>query len=189
LYNGRTIKIYEYYKQVYNITIKNKEQPLLIVEGKQPQGKKISLYFVPELCTLSGLDEESTKDKKFMKNLADNTKFSPTAKVKLINQFLDLLTSTEKDGQNKSAKEKTDIYGIEIKENEIKQRAYYMKKPNLIGGSNKYVISNRFEVISAKDMKNWACLYRDYNYDYAEDLSNSLIAASKSYKLEIKEAD
>jgi len=189
LYNGRTIKIYEYYKQVYNITIKNKEQPLLIVEGKQPQGKKISLYFVPELCTLSGLDEESTKDKKFMKNLADNTKFSPTAKVKLINQFLDLLTSTEKDGQNKSAKEKTDIYGIEIKENEIKQRAYYMKKPNLIGGSNKYVTSNRFEVISAKDMTNWACLYRDYNYDYAEDLSNSLIAASKSYKLEIKEAD
>ena len=38
-------------------------------------------------------------------------------------------------------------------------------------------------------MTNWACLYRDYNYDIAGKLSDSLIAASKSYKLKICEPD
>ena len=49
-------------EDVFKITIKNKDQPLLIVKGKQPQGKNIDLYFIPELCTLTGLDEDVTKD-------------------------------------------------------------------------------------------------------------------------------
>ena len=188
-YNGKTIKLSDYYKDVYKINIKNKDQPLLIVEGKQPQGKKIDLFFIPELCTLSGLDDEDTKNRYFMKDLAKNTKFHPNDKVYYINNFLKLLIDDKKDGKSKSAKEKSEIYGIEIKENDMKQKAYYMERPKLIGGSKKNVTSNRFEVISAKDMTNWACLYRDYNYDIAGNLSDSLIAASKSYKLKICEPD
>ena len=190
MYDRKTINLLEYYKDVYKIEIKDEKQPLLIVKGKLPQKKTINLYFVPELCKLSGIDKNTTQNKEIMKDLSKKTKLKPNERVKKMNDFLNIIKDPEKDpGTQLSAKDKCKIYGIEIKEFDKKLKAYYLKPTKLIGGGeNKkknYVKSNRFEVYQKRDMSNWICLYRKYNYDNADFLSESLIKASKDYGLNI----
>lgn len=83
------------------------DQPLIIVYSKEPQEKQKELYFIPELCYFAGLDDDATKDRKFMKQLADETKLNPEDRISKTNKFLDLLKETKKkEGYDKSSKEK-----------------------------------------------------------------------------------
>ena len=190
-YDNKTIKLTEYYKIKYKIKIKELKQPLLIVKRKDAEGNDINLYFIPELCYLAGLDDEFLKDRDFMKQLADYTKLTPEDRINKTNEFLKLLVETKKEDKNKlSAKEKSDLYGIEVKALDKSHRAYYMKETVLIGGDKKPIKTNKpFNLLSKKDMTKWICLYRKSNYHDAENLYNSLDAASRGYGLAVSEPE
>ena len=189
-YDNRTITLKEYYNLKYKIDIKNSEQPLLVVKRKDAQGEDVNLYFVPELCNLAGLDDEFLKDRDFMKKLADYTKLTPQDRINKTNEFLNLLVSQEKKEGKLSAKEKSELYGIEVKPLDKLHKAYYMKETILIGGNKKAIKTNKpFELLSKKDMTKWLCLYRKSNYDDAEYLYNSLNKASGGYGLAVSEPE
>ena len=193
-YENKTTTIEEYYNKKYQIKIKNPSQPLLVVKRKDAEGEDINLYFVPELCYLAGLDDEFIKDREFMKKLADYTKLTPEDRIKKTNEFLKLLVDPQRDPENKnklSAKEKSDLYGIEIKALDKLHKAYYMKETILMGG-NKKIISpkdKKFNVLSKKDMTKWLCLYRKSNYEDAGYLLESLEKASGAYGLAVSEPE
>ena len=193
-YENKTTTLEEYYNKKYQIKIKNPSQPLLVVKRKDTEGEDINLYFVPELCYLAGLDDEFIKDREFMKKLADYTKLTPEDRIKKTNEFLKLLVDPQRDPENKnklSAKEKSDLYGIEIKALDKLHKAYYMKETILMGG-NKKIISpkdKKFNVLSKKDMTKWLCLYRKSNYDDAGYLLESLQKASGAYGLAVSEPE
>ena len=198
LFDKRKIKLEDYYKEVYNIKIKDKEQPLLIVKGNSPQGKKVDLYFIPELCKLSGIDDNEAKGK-FMKLLAEKTKLAPNVRVEKTNNFLKFLDDDEvakdPDKEKKfSAKDKAKFYGIEIKALDKKVYGYYMQKTNLLLDPKKKIKyypkeSKTFDVFRKREMTNWVCIYRKYNYENAEYLWKSLQKASKGYGFKISEPD
>lgn len=79
-WNGKNITILNYYEVSHKIKIKDKNQPLFVQNQIDNDGKQISLYLVPELCLLAGIDDEMVKDRDFMKNLANETKFKPDGK-------------------------------------------------------------------------------------------------------------
>ncbi len=79
-WNGKNITILNYYDVSHKIKIKDKNQPLFVQNTVDNDGKQISLYLVPELCLLAGIDDEMVKDRDFMKNLANETKFKPDGK-------------------------------------------------------------------------------------------------------------
>ncbi len=193
-YENKTTTLEEYYNKKYQIKIKNPSQPLLVVKRKDAEGEDINLYFVPELCYLAGLDDEFIKDREFMKKLADYTKLTPEDRIKKTNEFLKLLVDPQRDPENKnklSAKEKSDLYGIEIKALDKLHKAYYMKETILMGG-NKKIISpkdKKFNVLSKKDMTKWLCLYRKSNYEDAGYLLESLQKASGAYGLAVSEPE
>ena len=191
-YENKTTTLEEYYTKKYKIKLKNLDQPLLVVKRKDAEGEDVNLYFVPELCYLAGLDDNFIKDREFMKQLADYTKLTPKDRINKTNEFLKLLVETKKDNENKlSAKEKSDLYGIEVKELDKLHKAYYMKETVLIDG-NKKVIKPKdklFEVYHKKDMTKWLCLYRKSNYNDADTLSKSLIKASRGYGLAVAEPE
>ena len=54
----------EYYKMKYNITIKDKDQPLLYVNKKDQ-----TLYFPVELCNIATLPADFTRDARKMRDL------------------------------------------------------------------------------------------------------------------------
>jgi hypothetical protein len=89
-----------------------------------------------------------------------------------------------------SAKEKSDLYGIEVKALDKPHKAYYMKETVLIGGDKKAIKTNKpFNVLSKKDMTKWLCLYRKSNFDDAGYLSESLQKAAHGYGLVISEPE
>ena len=193
-YEGKTINLVEYYDTAKKLKIKDLNQPLILVQKKDAQGEPISLYFVPELCFLAGLDDDAVKDGRFMRELANYTKFEPTDRVKKTNEFLNLLNDKKRDPKHPdklSAKEKCELYGIEVKPVSELFTAYYMKETKLIGGNNKDVkTSDRtFPVLEKVNMKNWLCFYEKSNYNDAENLYNTLSKASKAYGFKIAEPE
>ena len=155
-YDGKNINLYEYYLSVHGIEIQEKTQPLILVRKKGPQGEVNNLYFIPELCSLSGLEDHEVKDGFFMKALAKKTKLEPNDRIMKTDEFLELLKNPEREipksnnNENKSkiiqeiklsAKEKSELYGIEVKPLKKLFTAYCMKDTNLVAGNNKKVTS------------------------------------------------
>ena len=230
-YDGKTVNLIDYYKEHHKKEIKDKNQPLILVRKKGPQDQVINLYFVPELCSLSGLEDKDVKDGYFMKELAKSTKLDPNDRVININRFLNLFKDPErkkikkdkkgkKDDKDKkddkgkknnkgkadkkdkkddddeyeelpSSKEKSDLYGIEIKPLNKLFTAYYMKESKLIAGNNKKITPKDkvFPVLDKKDMTSWICFYEKYNYKNADTLYKTLISASIGYGFKIEEPE
>ena len=191
-HDGKSKTLKDYYLEKHKIKIEDLTQPLLVVKKVDSQGKEIRLYFVPELCYLSGLDDEFIKDRDFMKKLANYTKLDPKDRIKKTNEFLNLLVDTKKKNNNQlSAKEKSELYGIEVTALDKLHKAYNMKDTILIGANKKQIsIKDKlFNVISKKDMTKWICLYRKSNFDDADYLYKTLNKASGGYGLAISEPD
>lgn len=67
LKDGTTVTYIEYYKRKYDINIKNRNQPLLISrssEREERAGQAKFFALVPELCCLTGFDEDMRKNQK-----------------------------------------------------------------------------------------------------------------------------
>ena len=190
--DGNNITILEYYTNKYHFTIKEVNQPLILNIKKGPQGKKLNAYYIPELCTFSGLDEKEQQDQIFMKELAKTTKIDPNTRIYQTNKILDLLVDPSKiDSKQLSSKEKSDLYGIEVKEPKEYFTGYLMKEPKLIAGNHKIMRAQEkmFPVLNKKDMTNWVCFYEKANYDDAGTLFTCLSKASKAYNLNIAEPE
>ena len=208
-YNGKNINLIEYYESAHELKIRDEKQPLILVRKKGPQDGVKNLYFVPELCFLAGLEDEEVKDGFFMKELAKKTKLEPYDRIKKTNEFLELLKDPEiekpkKNKKNKnenenskpiekklSALDKSELYGIEVKPLNKLFKAYYMKDTKLIAGNNKSISSRdkTFPVLEKQSLTSWLCFYEKANYNNAENLYNTLDAASKGFKLKISEPE
>lgn len=132
---GKTTKLIDYYNEKYNIEIKDKEQPIILVCKGPIEENKSKLYFIPELCSLSGLDEEQVKNGLFMSELAKSTKLKPGERVSKIKKFINLLNDEGKKENQLSRKEKLENYGLKIepvKENSNVFKGYYMKLPKYL---------------------------------------------------------
>ena len=182
LYGVGTITLFDYYKKIKGITIKEKDQPLLVVKKTDKEKNPINLYFIPSLCHFTGINDKLSKDNKFMRKLADYTKLTPRDRVMRTKQFINLLKDSEKREGELSPKEKSEKYGIEVIPLYDSFKAYQMEEPQLIAGNNKF-LNNRdkvFPLLRKIDMKNWICLYEKSNYNDACRLS--LSDTSKIFK-------
>ena len=114
-YEGRTVNLVQYYEEVHKLKVKDENQPLILVRSKDSQGNPNNLYFIPEFCRLSGLEDNATSDGFFMKELAKYTKLEPLERVKATNEFVKLLEDPEKANEDSlSSKEKMEFYGIKV---------------------------------------------------------------------------
>lgn len=79
----------DYYKEKYNISIREPNQPLLVCKDLK---KNTVIHLIPEFCYLTGLTDEMRSNFNLMKQMATITKGQPGEKMKecinLINTFL-----------------------------------------------------------------------------------------------------
>ena len=190
--NGKAITLKDYYIEKYKINIKNENQPLILNNKKGPQDSILKTYYLPELCTFSGLDEIQQKDNFFMKELSRITKINPETRVKQTNQFLELLNDEHKKDKNQlSSKEKLDLYGIIVQPPKESFYGYLMSEPKILAGKNSIISTKarQFPLLQKSDMKSWLCFYENSSYSDAETLYNCLSKASKAYGLTISEPE
>ena len=199
-HDGQTKNLIQYYEDAHKLKIRDTKQPLILVNKKGPQEKINNLYFIPELCHLTGLDDDEVKDKNFMCQLSDYTKLDPDERIEKTNEFLKLLTDDTRkpksennpnESEELSSLEKSNLYGIEVTPYEKFFDAYNMKETNLIAGDDEYVKSNArtFPVLKKVDMLKWLCFYEKNNYYDAENLYNTLSKCSKAFNIKIKEPE
>jgi aubergine-like protein len=91
---GEDISLLTYYNTNYpDQRIKSNNQPLLVVEKIMPDESVEHIYLVPELCNLTGMDDNSTELKSKMTN---RTRTRPNDKMRQIEGFLNLINNREK---------------------------------------------------------------------------------------------
>ena len=146
-----------YYKNQYDLKIKDENQPLIEVEllkkkGPNTEQEKETIYLIPELVFLTGLEHGTNSDDNTTKRkITSKTKMRPGDKVNAIRSIFSLLNSstnkiyTNKQGKEvkiKSPKEMQELYGIKIGNNLV-VNARVMPQPHLMfNHAEKFVIPN-----------------------------------------------
>jgi aubergine len=85
------ITLHKYYKDQYQKDIKHLDQPLLISYVKNSKGENDPIYLVPELCYLTGMDEDMRSMESLKKSMTSRTKVSPKDRMDRINEFKSMI--------------------------------------------------------------------------------------------------
>nr|XP_045002148.1 piwi-like protein 4 isoform X2 [Jaculus jaculus] len=78
--DGAEITYVDYYKQQYDITLSDLNQPMLVSLLKRKRNDNSEpqvVHLIPELCFLTGLSGQATSDFQLMKAVAEETRLSP----------------------------------------------------------------------------------------------------------------
>lgn len=89
----------DYYQEQHKTTIYDMNQPLLASNPKKKEfhrGSKNTVYLIPELCLMTGLNDEHRRDFNLMRELASKTKQQPTEKINGIRDFMQRLVQNKK---------------------------------------------------------------------------------------------
>ena len=95
------LSLYDYYKQQYNLIVKDKTQPLLIEKQRENSNNDTVRYLIPEFVYLTGMDDELEKEKEknshgLGRRIIGATKLTPTKKMEKIKDFVKYLLNKEK---------------------------------------------------------------------------------------------
>ena len=83
----------DYYSKMYQITIKDLNQPLLEHFDKKQKRK---VYLIPELCKLTGMSDEHRKNFRLMKEMATVTHKSAEKRMEDINGLFKIIKESER---------------------------------------------------------------------------------------------
>ncbi|XP_051011715.1 piwi-like protein 4 isoform X2 [Acomys russatus] len=89
---GSVVTYVDYYKQQYDITLSDLNQPVLVsllkrkrTDHAEPQ----MVHLIPELCFLTGLTSQATSDFHLMKAVAEATRLSPMGRQQQLARLVD----------------------------------------------------------------------------------------------------
>ncbi|XP_015783303.1 piwi-like protein 1 [Tetranychus urticae] len=99
-FEGRegTISLATYYETQHKKTIKDKRQPLLLVQPTERQmrgGEQKEILLIPELCTMTGLSKTMIDDFQFKRALGDLTRLDPLQRAQNLTGFIRQVNANE----------------------------------------------------------------------------------------------
>ncbi|MBZ3880721.1 Piwi-like protein 4 [Sciurus carolinensis] len=107
--DGSQITYVDYYKQQYNITLSDLNQPVLVslLKSKKNYNTEAQIaHLMPELCFLTGLTDEATSDFQLMKAVAEETRLSPLGRQLRLARLADDIQ------RNKDARFELETWGL-----------------------------------------------------------------------------
>ncbi|KAJ8798144.1 hypothetical protein J1605_001635 [Eschrichtius robustus] len=90
--DGTEITYVDYYKQQYDITLSDLNQPVLVslLKSKRNDDADVRMaHLIPELCYLTGLPGQATSDFQLMKAVAEETRLSPLGRQQRLARLAD----------------------------------------------------------------------------------------------------
>lgn len=170
-HNGQKTTYYAYYKEHYNIEIKDLKQPLLLHRAKkkqQDQGdgteKKQTemICLIPEVCFLTGMSEEIRNDIRIKKDLSAHTQLNPRQKNEQLSALIKNICDTPE------ALKQITNWGLELDDQFTKIQGRVVPREKIIFARKEVDSGDRCdwtravgneEVVKAVDIKNWLIVY------------------------------
>jgi len=208
----------KFFKDVLKKEIKYPHQPMILVKRKGPENETKFSYYVPEFCTLNGINQYDIEDFNFMNELAEYTKLEPDKKIKKIYKCLDLFKDKterkqkddKKEEDKKEEKEenaineikendiyntsdkKREFYGIELETSKLKNLfSYHLKQPTFNNEKNTNLNLNKNNKVGRLnlDTDQWICLYNKSLEEHTYDLLECIDYCKKDLGIKIKSKD
>ncbi|XP_035789141.1 protein aubergine-like [Anopheles albimanus] len=88
--DGGSITFMQYFKDTYNVTIRDPMQPMLVstpTTRMQRSGITTPILLVPELCRMTGITDAMRKDFNLMRSIADHTRIGPDQRLERLDRF------------------------------------------------------------------------------------------------------
>ncbi|XP_049745503.1 piwi-like protein 4 [Elephas maximus indicus] len=107
--DGAEISYVDYYKQQYDITLSDLNQPVLVslLKSKRNDNTEARIaHLIPELCFLTGLTSQAISDFQLMKALAEVTHLSPLGRQQRLARLADDIQ------RNKDARFELETWGL-----------------------------------------------------------------------------
>eukprot|EP00069_Balaena_mysticetus_P002147 bmy_15507T0 len=107
--DGTEITYVDYYKQQYDITLSDLNQPVLVslLKNKRNDDADVRMaHLIPELCYLTGLPGQATSDFQLMKAVAEETRLSPLGRQQRLARLADDIQ------RNKDARFELETWGL-----------------------------------------------------------------------------
>lgn len=197
------ITLQRYYEIQYSKQIKILDQPLLVSYKKTSTGENDAIYLIPELCYLTGMDEEMRLNEPLKKNMTRGTKITPKERMDKIFQIKQLIykkNAKKTVKVNRVTREEFELpdpteiaaqWGLNVTDfKEFKGRQ--LDTPSLLFSGESVNISNgKFR--SKKMLKpvhldenSWAVICSQKNASDADKMTRSLNTASEQMGLIVK---
>ncbi|XP_059960394.1 piwi-like protein 4 [Mesoplodon densirostris] len=107
--DGTEVTYVDYYKQQYDITLSDLNQPVLVslLKSKRNDDAEVRMaHLIPELCFLTGLPGQATSDFQLMKAVAEETHLSPLGRQQRLARLADDIQ------RNKDARFELETWGL-----------------------------------------------------------------------------
>jgi aubergine-like protein len=114
------ITLQQYYAENYQKKIKNPDQPLFVSSRKNSKGENDPIYLVPELCFLTGLDEEQINEESLKKNMTNKTKLNARDRMEKIKEIKHLIYKNNSQKRQRVNKQTQEMYSL-ADPNEIRE--------------------------------------------------------------------
>ncbi|XP_074601974.1 piwi-like protein 1 [Brevipalpus obovatus] len=171
---GQSISLKDYYKEQHNVTLKDENQPLLLVkptERDKRSGQDQPIMLIPELCLLTGLTDQMRSNFELKKEMEGMTSTTPMGRVGALNAFIRKLAEDKNVREEMAAwKLRFEPSIITVPGRTLPVEKILMRGDPEKGGTQYYQKTGSFEneirsknLRKAVGMDSWAiiCLSRD----------------------------
>ncbi|RWS16906.1 piwi-like protein 1 isoform X1 [Dinothrombium tinctorium] len=165
LANGQEISYVDYFKNHWNIDIKDKRQPLLVHRPKAKKGQMESpmICLIPELSYMTGLTDDIRSDTRAMRDIASHTRIKPMVRYQKLQQFIQNVNT------NEEARRVLEDWGFEFENNPVRTNARQIRPEVLYFGNNKSFEANakaewsndarNSSLLEAKPIERWVLVF------------------------------
>ena len=180
----------EYYQDSYKLKITDMGQPLLVcvIRERNPENIWVdrTVHLVPELCKMTGMEDEDRQNFNLMKELAQYTKLEPTQRMDEISNHIGNMNKEFKNAG----------YAIQVAEfatlnaHQINVPQLTLAKKEIIKPDGKGSFQLRSKIIEPMVLDYWILLYsgKGARYDEeAEKFYNNLAKAASTFGIKVVE--
>ncbi|KAG4066173.1 hypothetical protein HA402_014473 [Bradysia odoriphaga] len=182
----------QYYRDKYQLTIRDPGQPLLISKLKERDlrgGQTENILLIPELCRATGLTDNMRSDHRLMSAVAIYTRLAPKARVERLNAFNQRLQSTTESVNN--FKE----WNFVLDKDMVQVNGRQLPNEKILFGGNKISVTNQeadwsrefrnISMYTSMHLKKWVVIVPQRKRREAEDFIGILQKSGMGMRYEI----
>ena len=172
--NGVPTTYIDYFNRQYQVRITDTRQPLIRSHIRR-RLEEFDVYLIPELVTLTGLDDRMRADYKFMATIAETTRLEPQQRLNTSKRLADSFND------NPKVQKVFRDFSFNINRAPISVNSYNVSGENVYIGGNRTIpiggdgnFQIRDNILEPVDLRNWVIMATDRDQRNADQFAKAL---------------